>query len=1265
MEMTSTSATTIIPGDGKFHFAIDRGGTFTDIHCRLPNGDEIVRKLLSEDPSHYQDAPTEGIRQVLAEFDTERLYNRGIPVETSQIGSIRMGTTVATNALLERDGARMALLTTKGFEDLLEIGNQARPNIFDLSCAKPSLLYEKTVAIDERLVLAQFTPDEYRDRYTAHEGVTGETVYVVREPNLTAVRAVLESLKADGITAIAVCLMHAYVYGAHEDMIGALAESVGGFEQISLSHRVMPMVKLVSRGHTTCAAAYLTPKITTYLLSFQKGFDANLANVPLTFMKSDGGLAPVHSFGGHQAILSGPAGGVVGYAKTSYKPGFPVIGFDMGGTSTDVSRYDNAWEHVLETVTAGVAIQAPQLDIHTVAAGGGSRLFLKRGMFVVGPESSRAHPGPVCYRKNGYLAVTDANVVLGRVVPRYFPSIFGPNEDEPLDVDGARAAFEELTKLPEAQGRSAEELAFGFLQVANEAMCRPIRNLTQMKGFDITTHTLACFGGAGPQHACAMAKALGMKRVFVHRFGGILSAYGLSLADAVHEEQEPTAETYHGGISESGQTRLQALAEKAQGMLTVQGYDASEIVTERFVNMRYEGTDNAIMIQETADATLDDSFRALYMREFGFVLQGRDILIDDYRVRAVVPGATPPQWPSPENIGAPTPIDTTKAYFEHGWEDVPVYKAEDLLPGHAVKGPSIIVQPISIVVLEIACEALVTATGDLEITVGNCHEQVVEEESSEAQIKEDPVQLSIFAHRFMGIAEQMGRTLQRTAISVNMKERLDFSCALFTKNGGLVANAPHIPVHLGAMERAVSFQVEYWNSGGREGIKEGEVLVSNHPQLAGGSHLPDITVITPVFHEGKIIFFVASRGHHADIGGIAPGSMPPHSNKLEDEGAMIIAFKLVRDGKFQEEGITEILQSPGKLPGNSGTRNLRDNMSDLRAQVAANNSGIRLLTELVQEHGLHHVEAYMHFIQKNAEILVRRMLRDFCKEHGNRAHAIDFMDDGSPIELTIDIDPNTGSATFDFTGTGPQVLGNHNAPPAVTYSAVIYSLRSLVAEDIPLNQGCLAPITFIIPQNCLLNPSSDAGVVGGNVLTSQRVVDVVLKAFQACAASQGCMNNLTFGDKEFGYYETIAGGVGAGPSWDGPSGVHTHCTNTRITDPEILERRYPVLLQEFSLRRGSGGRGRHQGGDGVVRELEPLRPLTMSILSERRTLHPYGMAGGEDGACGKNLLVRNDGITVNMGGRCSSSINTGERLRIETPGGGGYGAFPEEKKSPS
>lgn len=729
------------------------------------------------------------------------------------------------------------------------------------------------------------------------------------------------------------------------------------------------------------------------------------------------------------------------------------------------------------------------------------------------------------------------------MIPEEFPKIFGPNEDEALDVDGARLAFEELTKLPEAQGRSPEELAYGFLQVANEAMCRPIRNLTQMKGFDITTHVLACFGGAGGQHACKMAQALGISQVFVHRYGGVLSAYGLMLADAVHEEQEPAAEKYTGHISSTGAERLAHLSEIATTALVRQGYEKSAIVVEEYLNMRYEGTDNGIMIQRDANVTFDKAFEACYQREFGFVLQDRDMLIDDYRVRAVVPGEKLETPPPPADLGTPeASLGTKRAYFDNGWQDVPVYRSTDLEAGHKIVGPGIIVQPISTVVLEIGCNAFITAKGDIQIDIAKDDADHMDDAISE--VKEDPIKLSIFSHRFMGIAEQMGRTLQRTSISVNMKERLDFSCALFTKEGGLVANAvscaclingrmnyfipslltvscmqPHIPVHLGSISEAVKFQVEYWKDKG--GLQEGDVLVSNHPQLAGGSHLPDITVITPVFYKGEIIFFVASRGHHSDIGGIAPGSMPPHSKKLEDEGAMIVAFKLVRNGVFQEEGITEILQSPGKLPGNFGTRNLRDNLSDLRAQVAANNSGIRLLSDLVHEYSLRVVDAYMHFIQKNAEFSVRNMLKSFAAKHGNKVSAIDHMDDGSPICLTIDIDPESGSAVFDFTGTGPQVHSNHNAPPSVTYSAVIYSLRSLVAQTIPLNHGCLAPIKFIIPKNSMLNPSPDAAVVGGNVVTSQRLVDVCLKAFSACAASQGCMNNFTFGDKEFGYYETI------------------------------------------------------------------------------------------------------------------------------------------------
>ena len=921
-------------GDGKFHFAVDRGGTFTDLHCTLHDGREIVSKLLSVDPSNYDDAPTEGIRRILDEYDpTGKKHPRGQAVDTSLIGSIRMGTTVATNALLEREGERMGLVITKGFKDLLQINNQTRSDIFDLTCAAPKVLYEQVVEIDERVMLAEFfdegksqetidaletkqpslNEDNVSKRYyncnwpeagvgRRITGVTGEKVIPVRVPDEDAIRTSLQSLADKGIKSLAIVFLHSYVYPEHEILVGNIAKSMNCFTQISLSHEVMSMVKIVPRGHTVSAAAYLTPKITEYLAGFTKGFDSGLmSNVRLDFMKSDGGLTPVNDFGGHQAILSGPAGGVVGYAKTSYRPSFdkdgnettkplPVIGFDMGGTSTDVSRYDGSLEHVFETTTAGIEIQAPQLDIHTVAAGGGSRLFLQNGLFVVGPESAKAHPGPICYRKNGYLAVTDANVVLGRVIPDHFPHIFGPNEDEPLDLNGAREAFQQLKiENEEAKGRSVEELAYGFIQVANEAMCRPIRNLTQMRGFDIQKHALACFGGAGPQHACAMARALGIKKVYVHRYGGILSAYGLSMADAVVEEQEPAKLVY--AVSKSGggfdekldpsaptrETRLEYLADKACTSLLKQGYSKDSILIEKYLNMRYQGTDNAIMIKESIDnAALPyaKKFVEQYHREFGFELDGRDILIDDFRVRAVVLGKTLHPPAATPQLGHPTPAGTTRAFFENGWETVSTYNMEDLKPGHEIRGPAIVFQSISTIVLEIGCVAAVTADGDLDIDVTQqqtTSDVAVEDEKIEEEIVEDPVQLSIFAHRFMGIAEQMGRTLARTAISVNIKERLDFSCALFTSDGGLVANAPHIPVHLGAMQSAVRFQVEYWNSEGRGGIKEGDVFVSNHPQLAGGSHLPDITVITPIFHEGKIIFFVASRGHHSDIGGVSPG----------------------------------------------------------------------------------------------------------------------------------------------------------------------------------------------------------------------------------------------------------------------------------------------------------------------------------------------------------------------------------------------------------
>ncbi|CAI5746857.1 unnamed protein product [Peronospora destructor] len=1292
-----------------FRFAIDRGGTFTDVYAEMDvlnaQGDVVdvhskVIKLLSEDPANYSDAPREGIRRVL-ETMTGVLHPRDQPVDTSKIQSIRMGTTVATNALLERDGERMVLVTTKGFHDLLYIGNQSRPKIFDLEIHMPDTLYDSVIEVDERLQLVNNEKDRL---LTDEKGISGDYIRVIKDLDVEELTKKLQTARDDGVKSVAIVLLHSYTFPRHEEKVRDIAVKLG-FTQVSLSSKVMPMVKAVPRGFTTCADAYLTPVIKKYVASFCAGFGEGLDQVNISFMQSDGGLARMKHFHGHRAILSGPAGGVVGYARTTRPPESSiesiqpaVIGFDMGGTSTDVSRFDGKFEHVLESVTANVTVRAPQLDIQTVAAGGGSRLYYKNGLFLVGPESVRAHPGPVCYRKNGYLSVTDANLVTGRILPEFFPKIFGANEDEPLDVAGSKQAFEDLTKeinmssADNGAKYTMEEVASGFLRVANEAMCRPIRNLTQNKGYDISTHILACFGGAGPQHACSIAKALGMSRVYIHRYSGILSAYGLSVADSVVEKQLPSSAEYNAHAKPDLIRSLTKIADEAVNELVDDGFQREDVQVQYFLNMRYDGTDNAVMTRgpvgakgespaTTANALtefeFDSTFVKKYQREFGFVLQNRAILIDDVRVRATVSpdlrdAAQSAIANAVDAVEPCSPISMTPFYFEKEktWKQISVYLHEDLLERRGAKysGPAIIMQGTATVVVEPEWEVQIMPSGDLFLV--SSAEATGHDNDNIALCSEDvlldPIQLSVFSHRFMGIAEQMGRTLARTSVSVNIKERLDFSCALFGPDGGLVANAPHLPVHLGAMQQAVRHQLKFWG----DDLSDGDVLVSNHPQLAGGSHLPDITVITPVFDQtsGKIEFFVASRGHHADIGGISPGSMPPLSKTLSEEGAAIVAFKLVdgKVGEFCEGEITDILLQKGRVDDQGrpciGTRNLRNNLSDLRAQVAANQRGVVLMQELCAEYSLPVVTAYMNFIQHAAEIAVRNMLHEFSLQKKlpevGVVHAEDFMDDGTKIALKISIDRRSNSAVFDFAGTGPEVYGNVNTPPAVTYSAIIYCLRCLLpGEDLPLNQGCLTPIEVRFPtEGSILNPSENAAVVGGNVLTSQRITDVILKAFGTCAASQGCMNNLTFGSATLGgYYETIAGGAGAGPSWNGRSGIHTHMTNTRITDPEILEKRFPVLLRAFHLRKGSGGVGKFYGGDGVVRQMEFLEAMTVSILSERRAFQPYGLEGGEPGARGLNLLSRH-GRTVNLGGKNTVDVLPGEILTLFTPGGGGFGA---------
>ncbi|XP_029313101.1 5-oxoprolinase [Cottoperca gobio] len=1271
---------------GKFDFAIDRGGTFTDVFARLPDGRERVLKLLSRDPQNYKDAPTEGIRRVLEE-ETGRAFPREKPVDTSLIGWIRMGTTVATNALLEREGERTALLVTLGFKDLLHIGTQARPKLFDLEVVVPEVLYEEVIEVDERVVLRQDGCQLPRkDPKRVVTGSTGDSLEVWRELDLERVEKDLKGVLSRGITSLAVLLLHSYTWSDHEKAVGALARRLG-FTQVSLSSEVMPMVRAVPRGYTVCADAYLTPKIHQYLKGFTSGFKGCLKDVDVLFMQSDGGLTPMEQFCGSRAVLSGPAGGVVGYAITSYSQmeEKPVIGFDMGGTSTDVSRYAGQYEHVFEATTAGVTLQAPQLDINTVAAGGGSRLFFRSGMFVVGPESAGAHPGPACYRKGGPLTVTDANLALGRLLPSFFPKIFGPGENEPLSSEETMKHFHRLSRdinlfLSSNQSQvsangvnsgsemSVEEVAMGFIRVANEAMCRPIRALTQAKGHDTAQHVLACFGGAGGQHACAIARALGMKTVFIHKYSGVLSAYGLALADVVEEVQEPCSLQYEQHSFADLDRRVERLSKRCQDTLYARGFTSSQTTTEVFLHLRYKGTDCALMVtaaghRANAQSCVAGDFRGAftkrYLKEFGFTIPDRPIMVDDIRVRGCGKSGIKSVYKTKMGRGQAKPVTMIKCYFEEGYLDTSVYLWEELPCAHSIQGPAIIIDKNSTILVEPCCEARLTEGGDVCMTVSSDPHCALGTELN-------TVQLSIFSHRFMSIAEQMGRVLQRTSISTNIKERLDFSCAVFGPDGGLVSNAPHIPVHLGAMQETVQYQIR--SSGNK--LKEGDVILSNHP-CAGGSHLPDLTVITPVFRKevSSPVFFVASRGHHADIGGITPGSMPPHSTSLQQEGAVFTSFKLVTGGVFQEEAVTEALMAPAQYPDSSGTRNLHDNLSDLRAQVAANRRGSQLVGELIDSYGLAVVQAYMGYIQSNAELAVRDMLKDFARRRRQQTGSLeveseDFMDDGTAIRLRVQINEEEGSAVFDFTGTGTEVWGNCNAPRAITLSALIYCLRCMVGQDIPLNQGCLAPIKVVIPPGSILQPSQNAAVVGGNVLTSQRVVDVIFRAFEVCSASQGCMNNISFGSESVGYYETVAGGAGAGPGWTGRSGVHSHMTNTRITDPEILEKRYPVVLEQFSLRPGSGGAGKYCGGDGVMRKLLFRNKVVLSVLTERRSTRPYGLQGGEDGAAGLNLLHRADGRVLNLGAKTSISLQPGDMFCLYTPGGGGYGREEDTNRKP-
>ncbi|MET4733292.1 5-oxoprolinase (ATP-hydrolyzing) [Thalassospira sp. MBR-102] len=1207
---TTDQTTDQTTGQPKWQFWIDRGGTFTDIVARKPDGSLLTHKLLSENPERYADAAIQGIRELLDVPAGEK-----IPAE--KIEAVKMGTTVATNALLERKGDRTVLVTTTGFRDALRIAYQNRPKLFDRNIRLPEMLYERVIEADGRF------------------DAQGAELTALDRENL---RRDLQAAFDDGIRACAIVFMHGYRYTAHENAAAEIARDIG-FTQVSVSNQVSPLMKLVSRGDTTVVDAYLSPILRRYVDQVA----GELGGVKLMFMQSNGGLTDAAKFQGKDAILSGPAGGVVGMVRTAEMDGFnQVIGFDMGGTSTDVSHYDGEYERDFETQVAGVRMRAPMMKIHTVAAGGGSILHFDGARFRVGPDSAGANPGPAAYRRGGPLAVTDINVMLGKVQPEFFPNVFGPEGNEPLDADAVKAGFADMAlKIKEATGqvRTPEEVAEGFLRIAVENMANAIKQISVQRGYDVTDYILQCFGGAGGQHACQVADTLGMTRVFVHPFAGVLSAYGMGLADirAMREQAvEAKLETSAlAGLDES----LDALALEARGELHEQGIGDAKISMLKKLHLRYDGTDNPLIVDFGDVASIKAQFEEQHKQRYGFVMDEKPLVVEAVAVEAIgeTQGLPDAETEVAKDGVRPDPLATRKVVFDGKSEDTPFYKREDLKPGATVRGPAVIVEPVGTTVLDPGWEAKVNGRDHLVLT------RVVPLKRSEAiGTQADPVMLEVFNNLFMNIAEQMGVTLANTSYSVNIKERLDFSCALFDQEGLLIANAPHMPVHLGSMGESVRAVME--NNAGK--MKSGDVYMLNDP-YNGGTHLPDITLITPVFgDDGKeILFYVASRGHHADVGGITPGSMAPNSRILEEEGVLIDNFKLVDQGKFDEAGLTALLEG-AKYPA----RNPYQNIADLRAQIAANEKGVQELRKMVDHFGLDVVHAYMGHVQDNAEESVRRVI-DVLKD-GEFAYE---MDNGAVVKAKVTIHKETRSATVDFTGTSDQLDNNFNAPSAVTRAAVLYVFRTLVDDDIPLNAGCLKPVNLIVPEGSMLNPRYPAAVVAGNVETSQHVTDTLYAALGVMSGAQGTMNNFTWGNDTHQYYETICGGTGAGPDYDGTSGVHSHMTNSRLTDPEVLEWRFPVLLESFGIRKGSGGAGKHKGGDGTVRRVRFLEEMTASILSNHRRVPVQAVGGGEPGKLGRNAIERTNGTVEELKGTDGATMYPGDVFIIETPGGGGYG----------
>ncbi|MEV6962204.1 hydantoinase B/oxoprolinase family protein [Streptomyces sp. NPDC051207] len=1204
-----------------WQFWVDRGGTFTDIVARRPDGRLLTHKLLSDNPARYPDAAVAGVRALLD--------GAGDPVE-----AVRMGTTVATNALLERKGERTLLVITRGFRDALRIAYQNRPRIFARRIELPEPLYERVIEVDERI---------------AADGT------VLRAPDLDALAGQLEAAYDDGIRAVAVVCLHSHLHPAHEQAVGALAARVG-FPQVSLSSEVSPLMKLVPRGDTAVVDAYLSPVLRRYVQQVA----GRLEGVRLMFMQSNGGLAEAGQFRGKDAILSGPAGGIVGMARMSQLAGFDrVIGFDMGGTSTDVSHFAGAYERVFTTQIAGVRLRAPMLDIHTVAAGGGSVLHFDGARYRVGPDSAGADPGPACYRAGGPLAVTDANVMLGRIQPAFFPSVFGPGGGQPLDADVVRDRFTGLAReIRERTGddRSPEEVAEGYLRIAVVSIANAVKRISVQKGHDVTRYALTTFGGAGGQHACMVADSLGIRTVLVPPMAGVLSALGIGLADTTAMREQSVEAPLNPAAMPGVHKTADDLATAARAEVLAEDVPEDRIRVTRRAQLRYDGTDTTLTVELTDPDTMRGAFEERHRATYSFTLD-RPIVVEALSVEATGITEPPDLSALARYEGHRAAPDTVRLHTGGTWRDVPLHRREHLPPGETVTGPAIITEAGSTTVVDDGWQAATTDDGHLVM------ERVAVTQSSDLDTKTDPVLLEVFNNLFMSIAEQMGARLESTAQSVNIKERLDFSCALFDPDGNLVANAPHIPVHLGSMGTSVKEVIRRRGTS----MRSGDMYAVNDP-YHGGTHLPDVTVITPVFgtapaaatsteatvdtgtHSDRILFYVASRGHHAEIGGIAPGSMPANSRTIEEEGVLFDNWLLTENGRFRE---AETLRLLTEAPYPS--RNPKTNLADLRAQIAANQKGVDEVGHMIENFGLDVVQAYMRHVQDNAEEAVRRVID--ALDDGEYAYETD---SGAIIRVRVRVDRGNRSATIDFTGTSAQLATNFNAPSSVVDAAVLYVFRTLVADDIPLNDGCLRPLNIVVPPGSMLAPEPPAAVVAGNVETSQAITGALYAALGVQAEGSGTMNNVTFGNERHQYYETVASGSGAGHGFPGAPVVQTHMTNSRLTDPEVLEWRLPVRLDEFAVRRGSGGAGRWPGGDGAVRRIRFLEPMTASTLSQHRRVPPYGMAGGAPGALGANRVERADGTVTELGGSDFADVGPDDVLVIETPGGGGYGPPPPD-----